>query len=158
MLRFLRLAALVTLDDPEPTLARARQAAATGDESWQRWLTEYERGEALIVRLELTLEVSDGNREVLRIANPGVFVEKHPDPPKVEQQIAEIAGKDFSLLAGELSARGHEIDEGELDELYVHVELEQDLTRALSPPESSVRRAHSGPPDAEVRLSRPETP
>jgi hypothetical protein len=57
MLRLLRRDARVVLDDPAETLAQMMQAAASGDESWERWLDEYQRGEALIVRLELALEI-----------------------------------------------------------------------------------------------------
>jgi hypothetical protein len=155
-LRFLQLHARVTLDDPERTLAEAEAAAAEGDESWEQWLAEYHRGEALIVRLEFSVEFSAGERDVVRVANPGVFIEKHPDPPMVEQQIAEVASKDFPFIARDLTARGHPIDEGALSEMYVHVELEDDVRRALEACAPAGHRASRGSPEAEIRLSRTE--
>jgi hypothetical protein len=154
MLRFLRLKARVMLDDPGPTLAEAQAAATAGDESWERWVHEYRRGEALIVRLELSLEFSARERHVLGVANPGVFIEKHPDPPRVEQQIAEVVSKDFPLIARDLNARGHQVEEAELSEMYVHVELEEDVRRELAA--SRRPQSYRESPEAEVGLSRVE--
>lgn len=156
MVRLLRLDARVTLDDPGPTLTRAQEAANDGDESWERWVAEYRAGEALILRLDLSLEFSADSPDTLRIANSGVFVERHPDPPKVEQQIAEVASKDFSYLARELIARGHDIGERELSDIYVHVELGEDVRRALADTAPPSQHEHSRAPQADVRLSRPE--
>jgi hypothetical protein len=149
-LRVLQLHTRVTLDDPAPTLAEGEAAAADGDESWEQWLGEYQRGEAPIVRIEFCVEFSAGRRETLRVANPGVFIEKHPDPSAVEQQIAEVATKDFPLIKCELAARGHDVEEESLSEMYVHVELEDDVRQALE----TGSRAHGGPPEAEIGLSR----
>ena len=156
MLRFLQLHARVTLDDPAPTLAEAEAAAADGDESWEQWLAEYQRGEALIVRLEFSVEFSAGERDTLRVANPGVFIEKHPDPPMVEQQIAEVASKDFPFIVRDLTARGYAVDEGALSEMYVHVELQDDVRHALETGASTPRQAHRRSPEAEIGLSRTE--
>jgi hypothetical protein len=131
MLRLLRLEARVKLDDPGRALAEAERAAGAGDESWERWIAEFRGGQALIVALEVTVTF-DGVPGTLRVANRGVFVEKHPEPPKVEQQIAEVVSKDFPLLARDLSHRGHHIDEAELGEMYVHVELGEDVRAALT--------------------------
>lgn len=144
------------LDDPVPALAQAEAAAAAGDESWERWVVEHRRGEALVVRLELQLDFHAEERDVLRIANPGVFIEKHPDPPKVEQQIAEIVGKDFYYLEREFNARGHQVDQAELSEMYVHVELEEDVQKALTEVEGPTRQPYDRPPEVEVRLARPD--
>jgi hypothetical protein len=135
MLRVERLAARVTLDDPAPALARAETEAAAGDESWQQWVEEYRNGEALIVRLETTLQASDGDgrRLAIEVANLGVFLEKDAQPPKVEQQIGELATKDFSVFVRELADRGMRVDPHFLGQMYVHVELEDDVRDALSP-------------------------
>lgn len=124
-----RLSALARLDEPGDALARARAEANAGDDSWQQWLTEYERGEALIVRVQVTLELCEG--EPLRLTNTGVWIEKALHPPKVEQQIFELIAKDFQELAAQIGERGHSVDRWELGEMYVHVELAEDLRRAL---------------------------
>lgn len=125
-----RLSALARLDEPGDALARARVEADAGDDSWQQWLTEYERGEALIVRVHVTLELCEG--EPLRLTNTGVWIEKALHPPKVEQQIFELIPKDFQELAAQIGQRGHPVDRWELGEMYIHVELAQDLRRALA--------------------------
>jgi hypothetical protein len=113
-------------------LAHATAEATAGDESWQQWVEEFQRGEALILRLELTLEISDREPRVLRSAGGGFFVETDPHAPKVEQQIAELASGDFAVLARELTALGHTLDIHELGEMYVHVELHEDVRQQLA--------------------------
>lgn len=147
-----RLRARATLDDPVPVLERLAAAVADGDESWGRWLEEYQRGDALIVRVAVALDLDDG--QVVEAANRGVLIENDAQPPKVEQQVAELVGKDFAALAKELSARGHEIGEGELHAMYVHVELADDVRRSLSRPAG--RGAAKGELDHDVSLSEPE--
>ena len=139
MLRVERLAARVTLDDPGPALDRAQTEAAAGDESWRQWVTEYRDGEALIVRLDVTLEASEenGSRFAIHVANRGVFLEKDRQPPNVEQQVGELAAKDFPVLAERLAARGHRLDQYALGQMYVHVELADDVRRSLADAESS---------------------
>jgi hypothetical protein len=92
---------------------------------------EYQRGDALIVRLELTLEVSDGTGEVLTASRDGFFVENHVHAPKVEQQIAELASGDLTALAEEFARRGHDLDLRDLATMYVHVELAPELRRRV---------------------------
>jgi hypothetical protein len=112
-------------------LAHAEARAAAGDESWEQWVAEYQRGDALIVRLELTLEVSDGTGEVLTASRDGFFVENHVHAPKVEQQIAELGSGDLTTLAAEFAERGHDLDLHELATMYVHVELAPELRRRV---------------------------
>lgn len=126
-----RLCAQAQLDDSPGALAHASAEAAAGDESWQQWVAEYERGEALILRLELTLEIVDGDCEVLRSCSAGLFVECDVHAPVVEQQIAELAAGDFVALARELTARGLDLNVYELAEMYVHVELDRAVRREL---------------------------
>ena len=126
-----RLSARAVLDDSAGLLAHAKALAEAGDESWAQWVAEYQRGDALIVRLELSLEFADSTNEVLRTASDGFFVENHTHVPKLEQQIAELASNDLAAMAGELADRGHAVDVGELGMMYVHVELDPELRRRL---------------------------
>ena len=126
-----RLSVRALLDESPAILAHAEAQAAAGDESWEQWVAEYQRGDALIVRMELTLEVSDGTGEVLTASRDGFFVENHVHAPKVEQQIAELASDDLAELAAEFAERGHALDLHELGAMYVHVELAPELRRRV---------------------------
>jgi hypothetical protein len=126
-----RLSVRALLDDSPAALAHAEDQAAAGDESWEQWVAEYQRGDALIVRLELTLEISDGTGEVLTASRDGFFVENHAHAPKLEQQIAELASDDLAALAAEFARRGHDLDLRDLGMMYVHVELAPELRRRV---------------------------
>jgi hypothetical protein len=126
-----RLSVRALLDESPAVLSHAEAQAAAGDESWEQWVAEYQRGDALIVRMELTLEVSDGTGEVLTASRDGFFVENHVHAPKVEQQIAELASDDLTALAAEFAERGHELDLREVGAMYVHVELAAELRRRV---------------------------
>jgi len=126
-----RLSARAVLDDSPAALAHAKGLAEAGDESWEQWVAEHQRGDALLVRLELRLEFADGMDEVLTTSRDGFFVENHTHAPKLEQQIAELATDDFALLAEELARAGHAVDMRELGTMYVHVELDPGLRRRL---------------------------
>lgn len=112
------------MDDSPAVLAHARTQAAAGDESWEQWVSEYDRGDALILRLELTLALGDGAGDVITASRDGFFVENHPHAPKVEQQIAELAFGDLCALTAELAGPGQDVDLGKLGAMYVHVELD----------------------------------
>jgi hypothetical protein len=131
-----RLSARAVLDDSPTALTHARALADAGDESWEQWVAEYQRGDALIVRLELTLEFADGTDQALTAAKDGFFVENHTHIPKLEQQIAELASGDLAVLAEEATERGHIVDVRELATMYVHVELDPELRRRLRHPNS----------------------
>lgn len=118
-----RLSVRASLDDSPAALANAEAHAAAGDESWQQWVAEYRRGEALIVRLELTVEIVGGSEEVITSARDGFFIENNVHAPNLEQQIAELAADDLAALAAEFTKRGHELDLAVLGSMYVHVEL-----------------------------------
>jgi hypothetical protein len=126
-----RLSALAVLDDSAAALAHAKELADAGDESWEQWVAEYQRGDALIVRLELKLEFADSTHDVLTTAKNGFFVENHVHVPKLEQQIAELASDDIAVLAEELAQRGDAFDVQELGRMYVHVELDPELRERL---------------------------
>jgi hypothetical protein len=154
MLTIERLLVRAALDDPTAALERAHAEASSGDESWQQWLAEYERGEALILRLHVTLEVSDSERRTIEMSNNGVFIEVDVHPPKVERQIADVISNDFSAFALKLSKLGHDLAADDLCELHVHVELGEDLRQALADPPAARARA----PRADARLSRSSLP
>jgi hypothetical protein len=126
-----RLSARATLDESPSVLEHAEAEAAAGDESWEQWVVEYQRGEALILRLELALEVGDGAGDVITTSKDGFFVENHAHAPKVEQQIAELAFGDLTLLADEMRRRGHDLDLLDLAGMYVHVELDPEVRRRV---------------------------
>lgn len=126
-----RLSVRALLDDSPNALAHAEAQAAAGDESWEQWVTEYQRGEALIVRLELALEVTDATGEVLTATRDGFFVENHIHAPKLEQQIAELAWDDLTELAEDFAQKGHDLDLQKLGTMYVHVELDSELRRRI---------------------------
>lgn len=127
-----RLSARARLDESPAALSHAKARAESGDESWEQWLAEYRAGDALILRLELTLEITGERNDVVTIARNGFFVENHAHTPKVEQQIAELASGDFAAMAGELAGRGHGVDLQELAAMYVHVELDPGVRRRLA--------------------------
>lgn len=127
-----RLSARAGLDDSPAALGHAKTLAAAGDESWEQWVAEYQRGEALIVRLELCLELAGAeDTEVLSMSRSGLFVENHFHAPQLEQQIAELASGDLAGLAEAAAQRGHCVDAHELVQMYVHVELDPELRSRL---------------------------
>jgi hypothetical protein len=131
MLTIERIVVTARLDDPAPALDRAKREAAAGDESWEQWVSEYRRGEALIVALDVAVEAENGGHRRVEVTNRGVFVEADVHPPKVERQIYEIVCDDFSMLAGELAELDRRLEHRDLCEMYVHVELAADLVAAL---------------------------
>jgi hypothetical protein len=131
MIAVQRLSARAALDESPLALNHARARADSGDQSWEQWLADYGRGDALILRLELTLELGGDENEVLRASKDGFFVENHVHAPQVEQQIAELASEDLAALAGELARDGRDLDLHGIGAMYVHVELDPDLQRRL---------------------------
>ncbi len=127
-----RLWARARLDESPDALAYATAEASRGDESWEQWVSEYQRGDALIVCVDLTLELGDGQLVKAKTPPRGVFVENDVHAPIVERQVAELARGEFDSLAAELAARGHPIDPDELAEMYVHVELDPGMLSHLA--------------------------
>ena len=149
-----RLSARARLDESPAALSHAKARAESGDESWEQWLAEYRAGDALILRLELTLEITGERNDVVTIARNGFFVENHTHTPKVEQQIAELASGDFAAMAGELAGRGHGVDLQELAAMYVHVELDPGVVEKNAMSTRSRRRKRKSPP-GRARLNSP---
>jgi hypothetical protein len=153
-----RLLAHVTLDDPGPALERAAAQAGAGDESWEQRLANYRRGEAIIVRVDVSLEVAGENGpDTIEATDRGVFLKRDAEPPKVEYQVAELVGQDLAPLARELETRNHDLDIGELRGMFVHVELGQDVIRCLTDGHSrragSAARHGTAPAQSEVASS-----
>jgi hypothetical protein len=48
-------------------------------------------------------------------------------------QIAEVASGDLQSLAEELARHGHHVEAKELDQMYVHVELDDAVLERLAP-------------------------
>jgi hypothetical protein len=133
MVRVQRITAGVRLDDPAELLSYAGAAADAGDESWEQWLRDFERGEALIVALELSIELANGATEELHASTRAFFIDCGVSIPQVEQQIAEVAYEELvALVRDQLSARGHPPEILDCDAMYVHVELDQEVHRSLS--------------------------
>lgn len=119
-------------DEPDEELARVRQEAEAGDPSWQRWLREYETGAAMLLKLEVSVSVEeDGEEDRLVRTNRRLWVEDHAHPPKVEQQVAELAPKDFESIAEELQHRGWKLGVQDLEEMFVGVRLADDVVKRL---------------------------
>jgi hypothetical protein len=131
MIAVQRLSARARLDESPVALWHAEARAESGDESWEQWLAEYRRGDALILCLELTLELAGDGEEVVQILRDGFFVENHVHAPQVEQQIAELASGDFAAVAGQLAQSGRDLDVNGVGAMYVHVELDPDVHRRL---------------------------
>ncbi|HEY7152048.1 MAG TPA: hypothetical protein VH391_10235, partial [Solirubrobacterales bacterium] len=55
----------------------------------------------------------------------------HAHPPKVEQQVAELAPKDFESVAGELQERGWALSVRDLQEMFIAVKLGDDVVERL---------------------------
>ena len=123
-----RLTAYARLDETSPILAFARSEAELGDESWAQWVSEFDRREAVIVRLDLTIEISEGAPGELRGSTRGFFVERTISAPTLEQQIAEVARDELVAMArGNADWPDHQIDPAELETGYIDVELDDDL-------------------------------
>jgi hypothetical protein len=105
-----------------------------------------------VVRLSTTLFAADGGAHVIESSNRGVFVETGIHPPRLEQQIADLAGHDLGPLAGELLRRGHRLAPYALEDMYVHVELGEELKAAIARP-GSARRGYASVTGSAARAS-----
>jgi hypothetical protein len=132
MFKIERLEARASLDDPVAALDHARLEAAAGDQSWAEWEAQYERGHALVVRLDVSV-LALGSPHEVETTLRGVFVEKDAHAPELEQQIAEMAKTNLPLVARRLREQGNDVGDIELGEMYVHVQLEPPLRNALGP-------------------------
>lgn len=144
MMRVERITACARLSDPAELLSYAREAADAGDESWQQWVQEFERGDALVVALELSVELANGATDELHASTRAFFIDCAVPTPHVERQIAEVAYEELVVLVrDQLSERGHPSDLLDCAPMYVHVELDREVHRSLS---ETAQRASSPPP------------
>src|SRR4051812_30061744 len=113
--------------DDSPALDEARATAADGDESWQQWVDEYDRGRALVLKLEVTIAYDDGDEiEETATVNRGIWVEASPHPPAVAGQLEEIVAKDYNVLGARLRDEGMDVSPDELADMHVEVDMSMD--------------------------------
>ena len=111
-------------------IAEAQQHARAGDGAWQDWLVRVDRGEAAIVQLVTSAEIDvRGVRDRIEVTSHGVWIERDEHPPKVEEQIREIAYKGVRPLHCALLGRGVDVAVRDMEEMFFHVELDPALVR-----------------------------
>ena len=129
-----RLTARVSLDpEPEWEFERARRQAAAGDESWAEWLADIDVGRALIVRLDLELQLRVAD-EVRRcsVEEPGVWLELVPHRPQVECQVQDAATMALTRADEVLAEIGAaDLPANELGGMCVSVRLDPDILERL---------------------------
>jgi hypothetical protein len=134
-----RLVCRAELDREPRELARARAEAAAGDESWAEWVQEYDSGEAMLLRLDVFAHIEGADS--VHVANTGVWIEADVHPPLVAGQVQQAVSKDYNRLAEELRARGvDDLTAHDLADMYVEVQLGDDLLAALAAREVRPRR------------------
>ena len=112
-------------------IADAQQRAQAGDPAWRDWLVRVDRGEAAVVQLVTSADVDIcGVPERIEVTNHGVWIERDAHPPKIEEQIREIAYKDVGPLHDALLVRGVDVPVREMEDMFFHVELDPALVRA----------------------------
>lgn len=137
------LTAQAWLAEPGAELDGARQRAAAGDPDWALWVAEFDRGEATLIdmRVSITIELDDTSIETIAVENHQVWMHVAQHPPIVAALIADISSKDLDYFAGHLHELGGQITEHELAEMYVEVELGDSLLDALRPSDRHARRS-----------------
>jgi rhodanese-related sulfurtransferase len=144
--RIVRLAVYATVDETGEARERAQRDAAAGDSSWQEWLAEHDRGDALIVRLRVTAEFSQGHGQGrVEVMNRDVWLENDQHAPKVEEQVREIAYKDVQALRSALRDRGVDVTTEDLEAMMIHVELADSVLDELRPRSTPSRFPASRP-------------
>src|SRR6185312_6675461 len=88
-----RITAYAALSDPAEDLAEAARWATEGDVDWQAWLADWRLGLVLILRLDVVVAIARPGAEDQRLTCSGrsVWVEKHADPPTVQEQLRHVA-------------------------------------------------------------------
>jgi hypothetical protein len=131
------LTAQALLANPGSELDGARERAAAGDADWALWVEEFDRGEATLIdmRVSLTVELDDASVHTITAENHQVWMQLAEHPPIVAALVADMSGKDFDFLAGRVGKLGGQVSIHELDQMYVAVELGDSLLAALRPGE-----------------------
>lgn len=129
------LTARACLAEPGSEVGEARARAEAGDGDWQEWIDQFDRGEAALIdiRVTVSLEFDDGTVEHVSADDYQVWMHLSQHPPVVAGLVAEISSKDLGLLTARIRELGHDITATELDDMYVTVELADDLLEALRP-------------------------
>lgn len=129
------LIARACLAEPGSELAEARARAQAGDADWLEWVDEFDRGEATLIdlRVAVTVEGDDHIDDTVAAEDHQVWMHLSQHPPHVAALVAELSAKDLALLSSRLRARGYDVPLAELDDMYVTVELSDDLLDALRP-------------------------
>lgn len=116
---------------PRSAISEAQQQARAGDSAWRDWLARVHRGEAAVVELMTAADIEiRGVPERVEVVNHGVWIERDAHPPKIEEQIREIAYKDLAPLHDLLLVRGVDVPVREMEDMFFHVELDPALVRA----------------------------
>ena len=128
-----RITAVAELDDrPEAVSAtRERAAAGDGDNAWL--LEQWDAGRLLLTEVVVSVAAADDDGHDVTVcrAIAGVWLERD-EPPRVEEQVADVAPGELSELARELCDRGLDVDASALQASYLHVELGDRLRAALA--------------------------
>lgn len=131
--RITRLSALATPDHGDLALREAKRRAREGDESWSQWVARLQGGEAVIVQLLTRAEFEHAATTcAVEVTNHGVWIDRDVHLPKVEEQVREIAYKDVRPLHDALQSHGVDIPQAELEEMFFHVELSDDLAAMMA--------------------------
>ena|SRR5947209_8617137 len=135
------VAARAWLAQPEHELDQARRRARDGDPDWQLWVEEFDRGEAALadMRVSLTVELDGGSSQTVATENHSIWLQIALHPPALAAVIAEISSKDFEALTARLEKLGHTVPVAELEGMYVSVEIAEDLLGTLRPPSIGAR-------------------
>lgn len=138
-----RIVARACLAEPGTEVDQARRRANEGDPDWRRWIEEFDRDEATLVDLRVTAEIErgDGSSHAIGVENHQIWMHLAHQPPIMAGLVAELSNKDFNEIAARIHELGEAIDPAELHEMYVTVELADDLLAAMRP---AATRARSG--------------
>ena len=145
------------LAEPGSEVGEARARAEAGDDDWQEWIDQFDRGEAALIdiRATVSLELDDGTVEAVNADDYQVWMHLSQHPPVVARLVAEMSSKDLGLLTARIRDLGQHIGPLELDDMYVTVELADDLLEALRP--EAVSRAGRSPAGARLgTVTRPQ--
>ena len=137
-----QVAARAWLAHPEREVDQARQRADAGDPDWRLWVEEFDRREAALmdIRVSVRVQLDDGSSETVEVDNHSIWLELRVQPPVLAAVIAEICSKDFEVLADRIGQLGGSITVPELEEMHVAVEIADNLLAALRPPATGTPR------------------
>jgi hypothetical protein len=129
----LRVTALAELDT-RPSAAGANRSRADAGDPEEAWLLEqWHERKVLLAKVDVSVVARDANGTDVTAQRviEGVWLERDT-PPAVEAQVAEVAPAGLPPLAAELRRRGAAVADEDLDAGFLHVELGDDLRRALA--------------------------